>query len=225
MRHAEPGAGSSAIKAVIFDVGGVLVRTHDWSGRRRWERQLALQPGQAEWLVFHSEPGLQAQMGQITEAGLWQAIAAELDLDSAQLDAFRQEFWAGDALDEALVAYIRSLRPAYQTAVISNFDDSLRGSLERTYPIADAFDLIVVSAEENVMKPDEQIYRLTLERLGRQPAEAVFVDDSPANVEAARALGMHAVQYRAGMDVPAALAALGVRRGDHFGNDRNDQED
>ena len=224
MPHPERDGASPGIKAVIFDVGGVLVRTHDWTGRQRWERELALQPGRAEWLVFHSEPGLQAQMGKLTEAALWQAVAAELGLDPARLDAFRQDFWAGDALDEELVAYIRSLRPAYQTAIISNFNESLRDSLERTYPIADAFDLIVVSAEESVMKPDERIYHLTLERLGRQPAEAVFVDDSLANVEAARAVGMQAVQYRPGLDVPAALAALGVRPVEPAGNVQNRKE-
>lgn len=211
MSPAERDDSAPGIRAVIFDVGGVLVRTHDWTGRQRWERDLALQPGRAEWLVFHSEPGLQAQMGQLTEAALWQAVAAELGLDPARLAAFRDDFWAGDALDGELVAYIRSLRPAYQTAIISNFNDSLRDSLERTYPIAGAFDLIVVSAEENVMKPDERIYHLTLERLGRRPAEAVFVDDSLPNVEAARSVGMHALHYRPGLDVPAALAALGVR--------------
>jgi epoxide hydrolase-like predicted phosphatase len=213
------------IKAVIFDVGGVLVRTHDWSGRQRWEHELALPPGQAEWLVFQSEAGLHAQQGQITEAALWQRIASELGLDAAKLEAFCQDFWAGDALDEQLVVYIRSLRPAYQTAIISNFNDSLRPSLERTYLIADAFDLIVVSAEENVMKPDERIFRRTLERLGRRPEEAIFIDDSPANVEAARAAGLHALHYRAGMDVPAALAALGVRPVGETGNDHVLQED
>jgi glucose-1-phosphatase len=214
MSHANRDNPLSTIKAVIFDVGGVLVRTHDWGGRQRWERDLALQPGQAEWLVFHSEPGLQAQKGQITESRLWQELAATLRLDDQQLDAFRRDFWAGDALDEELVAYIRSLRPKYQTAIISNFNDSLRESLERTYPVASDFDLIVVSAEEKVMKPDERIYHLTLERLGRQPAEAVFIDDSPANVAGARAIGMHAVHYQAGLDVPAALAALGVHPAD-----------
>lgn len=214
MSHANHDDAAPTIKAVIFDVGGVLIRTHDWGGRHRWERDLALQPGQAEWLVFHSEPGLQAQQGHITETRLWQEIANRLDLDDEQLAAFRRDFWAGDALDEELVAYIRSLRRQYQTAIISNFNDSLRDSLERTYPIAGDFDLIVVSAEENVMKPDEQIYHLTLERLGRQPGEAVFIDDSPANVAGARAIGMHAVHYQVGMDVPAALAALGVRPAD-----------
>jgi glucose-1-phosphatase len=224
MSVADSNAADSAIRAVIFDVGGVLIRTHDWRGRQRWERRLALQPGQAEWIVFHSEPGLQAQLGQMTEGSMWQQVGAELGLDAAQLAAFRRDFWAGDALDDELVAHIRSLRPTYQTAIISNFNDSLRHSLERTYPIADAFDLIVVSAEENVMKPDERIYHLTLERLGRQPQEAVFIDDSPANVEGARAAGMHALHYRAGMDVFAALEALGVRPAPESEDDYHPQE-
>ena len=224
MPHAERDDSLPGIRAVIFDVGGVLVRTHDWTGRQRWERDLALPPGRAEWLVFHSRPGLQARMAQLTEAALWQAVAAELGLDPARLAAFRDDFWAGDALDEELVAYIRSLRPAYQTAIISNFNESLRESLERTYPIAGAFDLIVVSAEEKVMKPDERLYHLTLERLGRQPAEAVFIDDSLPNVEAARSVGMHAVHYRPGLDVPAALAALGVRPVEQTGNAQNRKE-
>ncbi|MDT8306830.1 MAG: HAD family phosphatase, partial [Anaerolineae bacterium] len=224
MSHANRDDAASTIKAVIFDVGGVLIRTHDWRGRQRWERDLALQPGQAEWLVFHSQAGLRAQQGHITGTRLWQELAARLDLHDEQLAAFRHDFWAGDALDEELVAYIRSLRPNYQTAIISNFNDSLRDSLERTYPIAGDFDLIVVSAEENVMKPDERIYHLTLERLGRQPGEAVFIDDSPANVAGARAIGMHAVHYQAGMDVSAALAALGVRPADESVDTNRSQE-
>lgn len=203
-------SAEETVKAVIFDVGGVLVRTHDWSGRRRWEEQLALEPGQAEYLVFNSEMGQKAQRGDIAQTDLWQWLRSHLALDDEQLAGFRQDFWSGDRLDESLVDYIHALRPRYQTAIISNFDDSLRHTLASTYPAARAFDLIVVSAEERVMKPDSRIYRLTLERLGRRPGEAVFVDDSPANVAGARALGMHAVHYKAGMDVPAALAAFGV---------------
>jgi putative hydrolase of the HAD superfamily len=210
MSRAEDGSPGPAIKAVIFDVGGVLVRTHDWSGRQRWESELSLPPGQAEWLVFNSGPGLRAQQGLMTESELWQEVAAELGLDAGRLEAFRRDFWAGDSLDDELVAYISALRPAYQTAIISNFNESLRDVLDRVYAVADAFDLIVVSAEESVMKPDTRIYHLTLERLGRQPAEAVFIDDSLANVEGARAAGLHAVHYQAGMNVPAALAELGV---------------
>lgn len=206
------------IKTVIFDVGGVLVRTVDYSHRRHWEKKLGLKEREAEQIVFNSEMGILAQSGNITREELWTWIGQRLDLAPARLRAFRQGFWAGDVLDTALIDYIRTLRPRYQTAIISNATDSLRVSLAQKYPIDDAFDLIVCSAEERVMKPDPRIYRLTLERLGREPAEAVFIDDSAPNVAAAREIGMHAIHFHANMDVPAELAELGVRPAGVKGN-------
>ncbi|HRJ45238.1 MAG TPA: HAD-IA family hydrolase, partial [Caldilineaceae bacterium] len=94
--------------------------------------------------------------------------------------------------------------------IISNFMDDLRRSLSEKYPIADAFDLIVISAEEKVMKPDPVIFQRTIERLGRRPEECVFVDDFAHNVEGARAVGMHAIHYTPQTDMKAELAKLGV---------------
>jgi HAD superfamily hydrolase (TIGR01509 family) len=76
--------------------------------------------------------------------------------------------------------------------------------------MADAFDLIVGSAYERVMKPDPAIFLRTLERLGRAPHEAVFIDDFAHNIEGARGVGMAAIHYTPGMDLAAALASLGV---------------
>lgn len=199
------------IRAVIFDVGGVLIRTADHSSRRHWEKELGLKEWEAEQIVFNSEMGTLAQSGSITEEELWTWIGQQLNLAPARLQAFRQDFWAGDVLDTALIEFIRSLRPDYQTAIISNATNSLRIILAEKYPIADAFDLIVCSAEERTMKPDQRIYRLTLERLGRQPEEAVFIDDSAPNITAARELGMHAIHFNANVDVPAELAKIGIR--------------
>lgn len=204
------GSESKMIKAVIFDVGGVLIRTHDHSYRRQWEQQLGLDEGQSEAIVFSGEMGTKAQSGAITTEALWEWIGRRLALDDETLRAFRRDFWAGDALDEELVAYIRSLRPHYQTAIISNATDNLHHALSELFNIADAFDLIVGSAAEKVMKPEPEIFHRTLKRLGRAPGEAVFIDDHPENVAGARSVGMHAIHFREGMDLPAALARLGV---------------
>jgi glucose-1-phosphatase len=198
------------IHAVIFDVGGVLIRTPDRSSRRIWEQRLGLAEWESETIVFGSEMGLKAQQGEFTTEELWDWVGRRLALDSKELAAFRSDFWAGDALDVGLVNLIRQLQPAYQTAIISNATDTLRQALHESYPIADAFDLIVCSAEEKVMKPDPVIFERTLERLGRRPAEAVFVDDSAANIETARQLGMAAIHFTPAIDVPAELARMGV---------------
>lgn len=197
------------IKAIIFDVGGVILRTHDHGPRRRLEAEHGLAEGEVEQLVFNSEIAMKAQSGTISDEEQWQWLAEYLGLTTERLNAFREGFWAGDVLDEELVAYIRRLQPHYQTAILSNATDNPHYELTRS--IADAFDLIVWSAEEQMMKPEKEIYHRTLARLGREPAETVFVDDSRTNIVAAQEVGMHTIHYRAGMDVPAALAQLGVR--------------
>lgn len=198
------------IKAIIFDVGGVLVRTIDHQHRRYWENRLNLEAGESERIVFDSEMGRAAQAGEVSDEDLWLWIFERLGFEPEEGASFRRSFWAGDAVDRELVNYIRSLRPKYMTAIISNATDALRQTLDETYEIADAFDVIVGSAEEKTMKPDEIIYLTTLGRLGCMPQEAVFIDDSVVNVEAARKVGIHALHYREGLDVPAALAELGI---------------
>lgn len=200
------------IRAVIFDVGGVLFRTESRAPRAALERRLGLQPGESEQFVFSSEMGTKAQTGEITSAQRWAWVEGSLGLDAKGLQEFKREFFAGDKLDESLVDYIRSLRPSYQTAIISNATDSLLDFLADC-GITDAFDLIVGSAYERVMKPAPAIFERTLQRLEREPSEAVFIDDSAHNVEGARAVGMYAIHFRPGGDLPGALADLGVAPG------------
>ena len=198
------------IKAVIFDVGGVLVRTGDRATRDALERRLGLAPGESEQIVFNSEMGTKAQLGAVTTDALWAWVQAQLGLDDEQLRTFQRDFWGGDRLDTALVDYVRRLHTRYQTAIISNATDNLIDTVTYRYPMADAFDLIVGSAYEQVMKPDAAIFARTLARLGRQPGEAVFIDDFAHNVAGARAVGIAAIHFRPDLDLAAELAQLGV---------------
>jgi glucose-1-phosphatase len=199
------------IEAIIFDVGGVLIRTESRQPRANLEARLGLAAGASELLVFNGPTGLEAQSGLITSQALWAAVQQELALDAAGLEQFRTEFFGGDQLDMELVEFVRRLRGKYQTAIISNAMDDLLEMITYRYPLADAFDLIVGSAYQKVMKPAPEIFLWTLAQLGRQPEEAVFIDDAPRNIEGARAVGMAAIHYQPGVDLVAELAALGVK--------------
>ncbi len=201
------------IQAVIFDVGGVLLRTEDRAPRQQWEARLGLAPGGAAALVFDSEIGQKAQRGEISEPELWGWIGSHLNLSPDETAAFRIGFWAGDQLDTGLVAFIRQLKSRYQTAIISNYASNLRPELTHLFGIADAFDEIIISCEEKVMKPDPEIFHRALRRLGRAPEEAVFIDDFRHNIEAAEAVGLAAVHFQPGLDLPLALQQLGVLLG------------
>lgn len=184
------------IRAVIFDFGGVIVRTDDRAPRERLAARLGVTYDQLSSLVFDSESALQATVGKLTTQEHWEALRKELGLSPDDLADLPHEFWSGDFLDHELVDYIRALRPDYKTGLISNAWDDLPGALENIWEIASVFDEIIISAEVGVAKPDPRIYQIALQRLAVAPQQAVFVDDFPANIEGARAVGMHAIHFK-----------------------------
>jgi HAD superfamily hydrolase (TIGR01509 family) len=199
------------IQGVFFDMGGVLLRTEDLSPRRKWEARFGLPEWGLADAVFNSEPSRRASVGRAGEDGIWEHVARRFGLTEAEAAELQHDFWAGDRLDEPLVAYIGSLRPRYRTGLISNAWPSMREFVGQNDLVRAAFEKVYLSAEIGIAKPDRRIYQLALDELGLVPGEAVFVDDQSENVEAAQALGVAGLLYRPGMDVPAQLAGLGVQ--------------
>lgn len=184
------------LKAVIFDVGGVLIVTHNRTGREKWATRLGLDAWDFENFVFAGESGLQAQLGQKSTAEHWRWLGRHFGLDQAEMAQLRRDFFAGDRLNESLLAYIKRLRQAgYKTGILSNFGDNARQLWAETYPFIEYFDGIIISAEVGLMKPSPQIYSLAADSLGVSPAEAVFVDDFIENIEGANRVGMPALHF------------------------------
>jgi glucose-1-phosphatase len=185
-----------SIRAVIWDLGGVIVRTEDYSWRERLAQRLGRPCLELENLVFSSASALRAQSGELTDEQHWENVRRELNLTPAQLAEFQDDFWHGDRLDLELVETIRNLRPNYKTGLLSNNFPGLRNALREPWNIEDAFDSIVISAEVGLLKPDARIYRLALTQLDVLPDEAVFIDDFPRNLVGAEAVGMQILQFR-----------------------------
>jgi putative hydrolase of the HAD superfamily len=181
---------------VIFDFGGVLVRTGDPSGREKWEKILSLPPGALAQEVFESEVSTQAQMGLLPQDAVWQHVAEHFQLNPQDLLQLQEDFWSGDRLDTELVDFLRSLRPKVKTAILSNAWSDARMRFRDEYHLEEAVDLIVISAEEKMAKPDPQIYALIARRMEILPQEAVFLDDFPVNIQAAREAGFNSVLFQ-----------------------------
>jgi len=182
------------IRAVYFDLGGVLVRTSDRAPRAKLAERLGMSYEQLATAVFENESSLRASLGAISPQEHWDYVIQRLGLHPSEADGVRREFFAGDSLDLDLINFLRSLRPKYRTGLLSNAWSDLRAYLVRE-KVADAFDAMIISAEVGLMKPDARIYQLALEKLNVAPAEAVFVDDSAVNVDGARAVGMYTIQF------------------------------
>jgi epoxide hydrolase-like predicted phosphatase len=196
------------IRAVLWDLGGVLLRTEDQSSRIQLEDRLGLPRGELGRIVFDSEASLRATVGEMTTEDVWTWVLERLGLPQIERDPFVRDFFTEDRIDQVLMDYIRSLRPARKTGMITNAWDIARHYLETRWHIADAFDVLVISAEERLAKPDARIYELALSRLGVQPQESVFVDDLEANVAGAKAIGMHAIRFQSTPQILADLRGL-----------------
>lgn len=199
------------IKAIIFDIGGVLLRTHDHHYRHRWDERLGLPLGTVEEVVFNSEVGQAAQLGHITTRQLWQAVGDRFNLEEGALKQLKHEFWVGDVLDSQLVALIRRLHKEYMTAVISNYSDILPHLINQEWQMASDFDLLIVSSTAGVMKPEAKIYQLAMDELGIEPEEAVFIDDFAHNIDGARAIGMRGIHFTEGVNLEDELTKLGIQ--------------
>jgi epoxide hydrolase-like predicted phosphatase len=197
-----------SIKAIYFDIGGVLVRTVNRASRNRLAVRLGMTAEALEELVFSGENGRKAQRGEITAEQQWAYVCQQINWPPMKWRDLEAKFFAGDRLDIELVGYIRSLHGRYKTGVISNALSDVRAAIDNKWHMADAFDAITISAEVGVMKPDARIFQIALQSLGLQPAEAVFVDDFLHNVEGARAVGMHAIQFRSPEQVRLDLEAI-----------------
>ena len=182
------------IQDIIFDIGGVLVRTEDLEPRRVWERRFGLPDWGLAKIVFNNETAARATVGQATIDEVWETARQRLGLSASDLAQLKEDFWAGDRYDHDLLAFIGALRPRHKTGIISNAWPGVR-EFYAPHINGNAFDVIVYSAEEGIAKPAPDIYQRTLARLNARPEEAVFVDDVQENVEAAKAVGMTGVRF------------------------------
>lgn len=182
------------IRAVFFDLGGVILRTEFQSPRERLAERVGLTYEELDKIVFASRSSQDASIGKVSEDDHWKFVARALHRPLKERESIHREFFAGDIIDRELIAFIRSLRPRYGTGLISNAWDGLRPYMERE-KFADSFDHLTISAEVGVMKPDAAIFQYALEQLEVNPKEAVFVDDFAENVAGCEAVGMHGIHF------------------------------
>jgi epoxide hydrolase-like predicted phosphatase len=197
------------VRAVVFDIGGVLEDTPPIGVVEKWEAALRLRPGELNERL--SGVWRAGEIGAISEAEVRASVALLLQLDDAQVEALMHGIWTEylGTLNTELASYFGGLRPRYRTALLSNSFVGAREREQERYGFGDITDLIVYSHEAGMAKPDPRIYRLTCDRLGVRPEEVVFLDDRADFVEGALETGMRAILYedndQAFGDLEAAL--------------------
>jgi epoxide hydrolase-like predicted phosphatase len=199
-------APDGAITTVIFDFAGVVTSSP-------WGAMTEAGGGDIELLIgpYHEDgdhPWHRVERGELpiaewaTEVAAMGA-AAGVEVDFAPLQALLGEM----TVHTPLVEHIRGLRAeGYRVALITNNVREGAATWRAMVPLDELFDVVVDSSEVGMRKPNPAIYLHALDLLGGvAPEEAVFLDDSPGNVEGARRAGLHAIHVA---DPDAALAEL-----------------
>ena len=203
--------GGMGIRAVVFDIGGVLEREPPRSVLDgKWCRLLGMTEAAYAAALATVDPENLIPVGGLSEAEIRVRFAVALGLSDGQ----EREFWADlwdwycGELDHDMAAFAASLRPEFATAILSNSADGARREEMSRYAFDTLVDHVIYSHEVGLAKPDPAIFALACERVGAAPGEVAFVDDTPGIVDAARAFGMHAFCNVSTPETIAAVRAL-----------------
>ena len=192
------------LRAVLFDLGGVILRTEYQAPRQRLAEEFGMDYDDIDKIVFGGNSAVRASVGEITEEEHWRNVMKILKKPAAEYERIRTDFFAGDVLDHTILNFLRSIKPKYKVGLISNAWSGLRSYIERE-KFDDVFDHMTISAEVGAMKPSAKIYEFALEQLQVQANEAVFMDDVQENIEACEKLGMRGIHFK---DPESALEQL-----------------
>lgn len=196
------------IRAIIFDFGRVITAQKPSSLFGRYERDLGLAPDTINPIMFGSQAWQDALLGRKTIKEFWHAIGPRLRLNTPEeINAFRHRYHADEDIDEGVLQLIRDLYGTYKLAVLSNSPPGLAEWLA-DWKILHLFDVVFCSGDEGVVKPDPAAFRVALKRLGVEPEEAVFIDDTIGHVKAARALGLSGIHFTTAEVLSEELKAL-----------------
>ncbi|MEU3669411.1 HAD-IA family hydrolase [Streptomyces virginiae] len=194
--------------AVLCDIDGVI---RHWPAADALEQMNGLPRGALAAAAFAPARLLPAVTGEITDEQWRAAVAADLADTCGSHDRARAavQAWSDlvPAVDQEVVTLLTAVREVASVALVSNATTRLERDLERQ-GLDHVADHVVNTARIGCAKPDPRVYRIAAERLGVAIDRCLFVDDTAANVLAARELGMNALHYRQVGDLRRALSPL-----------------
>ncbi len=171
------------MKAIVLDMYGVIIK-QTGEDFVPYVRRTFPELTQEEIYI----PWFKADVGDLTSLEVWESLGFQGDLEKIE-----KEYLDTMELNDGFLDFVSAVSKHYKMAIISN--DSSRWSkyLREKFDINKYFDVISISGDLRIQKPDERIFRLTIEQLGCNAEDCLYVDDREGNLEAASKVGMNAV--------------------------------
>lgn len=201
-----------ALRAVVFDYGMVLTEGQNAEAHAELVRISGLPLERFEALYWADRHAYDE--GKLSGIAFWQKFVREAGLPENQsmvdeLNLWDARMWTTQ--NPAMLAWQLALKErGLRTAILSNMGDNVLENMKREFDWLDRFDVLVWSYQLQMAKPDPAIYLHTLAELGTAAGETLFIDDRAVNVDAARALGMLALEFSTVARLRADLIAAGL---------------
>jgi 2-haloacid dehalogenase len=196
-----------AIKNIVFDFGGVLV---DWNPRHLYKSHFHDTDEMEYFLknICTEEWNIEQDRGRsLAEATLELQKKFPEHSDSIALFYGQWEVMLKDEIP-GTVALLHQLKKKFALYGLTNWSAETIDIAYRRFTFFNAFEGIVVSGTEKLIKPDKRIFQLLLDRYLIKAEESVFIDDNRNNILAARELGFTAVHFLNPEQLEADLAAI-----------------
>lgn len=196
-------------RAILFDFAGVLTSSPWAALAEAGGGNLELIIGTYEQDTDH--PWHQVERGEMTIVDWMGAVTALGEAEGIEVDFSPLRALLGDmTVHDPIVDHVRALRDqGYKLALVTNNVREGSATWRAMVPVEELFDVVIDSSEVGMRKPNPAIYHHALEALGGiAPHEAVFLDDTPGNVEGARRAGLHAILVETPDQAIADLTAL-----------------
>lgn len=198
------------IKAIIFDWGGVLIENPYEELMDFCAKYLNIKTEELKRLHSSYEP--EYQKGNLLENEMWEKICNQLNVDSPKINSLWKEAVKKVFKDQPKTyeLVISLKKNGYSVGFLSNTEISaMEYFFENGYE--KYFDATTFSCAEHTIKPEEEIYLLTLKKLKVEPREAIFIDDKIKYVEGAKKCGMSGICFTSFDQLVKELKALSVK--------------
>jgi putative hydrolase of the HAD superfamily len=202
---------ATKLRAIIFDIGRVLVRVDVSRAMAGLTDGISLSPKEL-WSSLEKDPRWHDWQEGRVSASDWHLHLAKRLGGSLPFEQFT-EVWSR-ALDPNPIlsdAFLSQLSNGYRLAVLSNTDPVHVTHLEANYSFLRFFPARIYSCRVGTSKPDPLIYREALRGCKARAEESLYIDDIPAYVEAAQRLGMSGIVFQSPEQLKNDLQAAGVR--------------
>ncbi len=177
------------IKAVIFDWAGIFCTPGELFSHPRLLKTLKMVPEEIEKQVKKTQD--EYYRGKISNTAFWRHIFKTFSLKGFTPKELNKAYLGSYKISRQNLQIPLRLKKNYSVALLSNLTGVMMSHIVKIHTLKNRFHKLFFSNRMGFIKPEEEIFKIALKQIGVRPEEAVFIDDSKKNLEAAKKMGMH----------------------------------